>query len=103
MIPQSVKGRIVIWSNFHFFHRSGLGADGFDHAAEAEVFGGAKVAVAGFVDEVEGGFDISRAFSSFQARRRKSIFFVGASHRWRRSVKMRPKEILNGKKFRMAQ
>lgn len=34
----------------------GLGADGFEHASEAEIFGGAEVAVAGFVDEVEGGF-----------------------------------------------
>lgn len=34
----------------------GLSADSFEHATEAEVFGGTEVAVADFVDEVEGSF-----------------------------------------------
>ena len=34
----------------------GLSTDGFEHASEAKVFGGAEVAMTNFVDEVEGGF-----------------------------------------------
>jgi len=33
-----------------------LAAYGFDHTADAEVFGTAQVAFADFVDEVDGGF-----------------------------------------------